>query len=136
MKTYVLDSYAILAYFRDENGANDVEDLLVGASEGKHLLMMTAINAGEVYYMSVRKDGKIIAEKVWEALSNFPITITPADLDFALQSAQIKAEHKLSYADAFAAALSIRANAELITVDKEFLNLSAIPGFKMKLIPQ
>jgi predicted nucleic acid-binding protein len=135
MKTYILDSFAMLAYFRDEKGANEVEDLLVGAAEGKHLLMMTAINAGEVYYMSVRKDGKIIAEKVWEALSNFPINIIPADLDFALQSAKIKAEHKLSYADAFAAALSIRVNGELVSGDKEFLNLSALPGFKMKLIP-
>jgi ribonuclease VapC len=135
MKTYILDSYAMLAYFRDEKGANEVEDLLVGAAEGKHLLMMTAINAGEVYYISVRKDGKKIAEKVWEALSNFPINIISADLDLALQSAKIKAEHKLSFADAFAASLSIRANGELVSGDKEFLNLSSLPGFKMKLIP-
>lgn len=134
MKTFILDSFALLAYFRNENGANEIEDLLVGASEGNFRLLMTAINAGEVYYMSVRKDGESTAENVWDALLNFPIEIMPVDIEFALEAAKIKSGFKLSFADAFAAALAIRFNGELLTGDKEFLNLSALKGFKMKLI--
>lgn len=134
MKTYILDSFALLAYFRNENGADEIEDLLVGASEGKHTLKMTVVNAGEVYYMSVRKDGKNAAEKVWEALSNFPIEFIPIDIAFSLEAAKIKASFKLSFADAFAAVLTINMKGILITGDKEFLNLSEINDFHLKLL--
>ena len=134
MKTYILDSFALLAYFRNENGADEIEDLLVGASEGKHTLKTTVVNAGEVYYMSVRKDGKNAAEKVWEALSNFPIEFIPIDIDFSLEAAKIKASFKLSFADAFAAVLTINMKGILITGDKEFLNLSEINDFHLKLL--
>jgi ribonuclease VapC len=134
MKTYILDSFALLAYFRNENGADEIEDLLVGASEGKHTLKMTVVNAGEVYYMSVRKDGKNAAEKVWEALSNLPIEFVPIDIAFSLEAAKIKASFKLSFADAFAAVLTINIKGILITGDKEFLNLSEINDFHLKLL--
>lgn len=134
MKTYILDSFALLAYFRNEAGANEVEDLLTSASEGKLILMMTTINIGEVYYMSVRKDGKSMAEKVWNAISNFPIEIIQVDLDFTLDAARIKANYKLSYADAFAAALAIKMKGILITGDKEFLNLNNLTDFNLKLL--
>lgn len=134
MKTYILDSFALLAYFRNETGAIEVEDLLTGASEGKLILVMTTINLGEVYYMTVRKDGKNSAEKVWEAISKFPIEMIPIDLDFSLEAARIKAHYKLSYADAFAAALTIRMQGILISGDKEFLNLGDLKDFNLKLL--
>ncbi|MGK0199754.1 MAG: PIN domain nuclease of toxin-antitoxin system, partial [Yoonia sp.] len=40
MAGLVLDSYALIAYFRDEDGADTVETLLVKATQsGKPLLM-------------------------------------------------------------------------------------------------
>ncbi len=134
MAKFVLDSYALLAFFRDETGADDVEKLLNEAAEDKHELYITVINAGEVYYMSSRKDSAVKATQVWEAMKKFPLHFITADMDLTLAAAKIKANYKLSYADAFAAALTIQKKATLITGDDEFQNLVGEAGFKVKYI--
>ena len=134
MANYVLDSYALLAFFRDEPGADIVEKLLNEAAEDKHELYITAVNAGEVYYISYRKDGAAKADLAWEALKKFPLHVIDVDLHFSLAAAKIKAGNKLSYADAFAAALTIQKKATLITGDDEFDSLIGKTGFKVKYI--
>ncbi|MDB5209656.1 MAG: PilT protein [Sediminibacterium sp.] len=134
MANFVLDSYAMLAYFRNEPGGEKVEQLLNETAEGKHSLHMTCINAGEVYYMAYRKDGLDKALIVWKALHQFPISISDIDSSFTLKAANIKATHKLSFADAYAAALTIIKKATLLTGDTEFDTLIGEPGFKVKYI--
>lgn len=134
MANFVMDSYALLAFFRNEAGAEKVEQLLNEATADKHELCMTCVNAGEVFYMSSRKDGPVKAEIVWKALLQFPIDIIDADLEFSLAAAKIKAKYSLSYADAFAAVLTIKRKATLITGDKEFETLKSLPNFKVKYI--
>ena len=120
MAHFVLDSYAMLAYFRNEEGREKVEQLLNEAVADKHKLYMTCINAGEVYYITYRRDGADKAALVWKALQQFPIHISEIDMTFTHKAAHIKAQYKLSYADAFAAALAITRKATLITGDEEF----------------
>ena len=134
MAKFVLDSYALLAFFRDESGADAVEKLLNEAAEDKHELYLTSVNAGEVYYMSCRKDSVSKASQVWEAMKKFPLHFVIADMDISLAAAKIKANHKLSFADAFAAALTIQKKATLITGDNEFESLAGETGFKVKYI--
>ena len=134
MAHFVLDSYALLAFFRNEDGAEKVEQLLNDAVTGKHQLYMTCINAGEVYYMSSRKDGVAKAEIAWKAIRQFPILLIDADLEFTLAAAKLKAKYSISYADAFAAALTIKRKATLITGDDEFDVLKTEAGFKMKYL--
>jgi ribonuclease VapC len=134
MANYVLDSFALLAFFRDESGADIVEQLLNDAAEDKHELFITTVNAGEVFYMSHRKDGAIKAAFVWEAMKKFPLHFIEIDLEFSLEAAKIKASHKLSFADAFAAALTIQKKGTLVTGDDEFEALIGQAGFKVKYI--
>ena len=134
MAKFVLDSYAILAFFRDETGADDVEKLLNEAAGDKHELYVTVINAGEVYYMSCRKDSVAKANQVWNAMKKFPLHFIEIDMDLSLAAAKIKANYKLSFADAFAAALTIQKKATLVTGDEEFQNLVDEAGFKVKYI--
>lgn len=134
MAHFVLDSYAMLAYFRNEDGREKIEQLLNDAVSDKHELYMTCINAGEVYYMAYRKDGADKAALVWKALQQFPIQITEVDMAFTHKAANIKARYKLSYADAFAAALTISRKAILITGDNEFEALSKEANFKVKYL--
>lgn len=134
MAHFVLDSYALLAFFRNEDGAEKVEQLLNDAVTGKHQLYMTCINAGEVYYMSSRKDGVAKAEIAWKAMCQFPILLIDADLEFTLAAAKLKAKYSISYADAFAAALTIKRKATLITGDDEFDVLKNEAGFKAKYL--
>ncbi len=134
MAHFVLDSYALLAYFRNEDGGEKVEQLLNEAVANKHELHMTCINAGEVYYMAHRKDGPDKAALVWKALQQFPIHIIDVDMAFTYKAAGIKAKYKLSFADAFAAALTINKKAILITGDIEFDNLVGETNFKVRYL--
>ena len=134
MAHFVLDSYALLAYFRNEAGGEKVEHLLNEAVADKHELHMTCINAGEVYYMTHRKDGADKAALVWKALQQFPIHIIEVDMTFTYKAASIKAKYKLSFADAFAAALAINKKATLITGDHEFDNLLSESNFKVRYL--
>jgi len=134
MAHFVLDSFALLSFFRNETGAEKVEQLLFEAAANKHELYLTCINAGEVFYMGQRKDGMVKAEMAWKALLQFPIHIIDADLEFSLMAAKIKAKYSISYADAFAAALTIKKKAILITGDKEFDLLKGETGFKVKYL--
>ncbi len=133
MAHFVLDSYALLAFFRNEEGCEKVEQLLNEAAADKHELYITCVNAGEVYYMSCLKDGVNKAELVWKAMCQFPIHIIDADLEFTLATAKLKAKYSVSYADAFAAALTIKEKATLITGD-EFEALKNESGFKIKYL--
>lgn len=134
MANYVLDSFALLAFFRNEPGADRVEELLNDAADDKHELYTSVVNAGEVYYMSHRKDGEAKALLVWNAIRGLPLHTIDASLDFAFEAAKIKAAHKLSYADAFAAALTVQKNATLVTGDNEFEALKALKGFTVEYI--
>ena len=134
MAHFVLDSYALLSFFRNEEGGEKVEQLLNDAAADKHELYITSITAGEVYYMSSRKDGAAKAELAWKAMRQFPIHIIDADLEFTLAAAKLKAKYSISYADAFAAVLTIKRKATLITGDNEFDALAGEMGFKVKYL--
>ena len=134
MANFVLDSYAMLAFFRNEAGAKEVSQLLHDAANDKYELYMTCINAGEVYYMTCRKENIAKANIAWKALQQFPIHIILADMEFTFSAAKLKARYLISYADAFAAALTIKRKATLITGDKEFDALIGETAFKVRYL--
>lgn len=123
MKRYVLDSYSLIAYAEGEKGAHDVADILKEALQGKAELFLCVINWGEMYYIALREGGKDRAELYKNTFARYPITIIEANKELTLQAAQYKATHKISYADAFAAALAKNRKAVLVTGDKEFKSL-------------
>jgi ribonuclease VapC len=122
MATKVLDSYALLSFFQDEPGADEVEKLLAKAEAGTHKLLLCVVNWGEIYYNIARKLSPEIAEQKAKEIAGMAIELVPvdADLHLARQAALYKASGKLAYADAFAAALAKLRNAELITGDPDF----------------
>jgi predicted nucleic acid-binding protein len=134
MKNIVFDSYALIALFRQEPGYELVRELLVKIAAGEAEGYITTINIGEVYYMICRKSSQKNAEVALDALLKFPLQIIEADLKLTLEAAKLKAKYPLSYADAFAAALTILKKATLITGDDEFESLKNEPGFKVKYL--
>ena len=125
MHAMVLDSHALVAYFRDEAVAERVEDLLTKAAQADRPLHMTEINYAETKYVLTRKDGPAAWQAAARILESLPIVFHPADRLLADLAADIKARHKLSLADAFAAALAKEKRAELVTGDPEFKALEA-----------
>jgi ribonuclease VapC len=120
MAAKVLDSWALLAFFKGEEAADAVEALIHKARAEKIRLLLSVVNWGEVYYGMWRAGGKAAADDVAADLSRMPIELVDVDLHLAKQAAIYKATNKMSYADAFAAALAKIKNAELVTGDSEF----------------
>lgn len=123
MKKYVFDSFAMLAYFEKEKNFDIVADILKKSIDNEAEIFMSVINWGEVYYISFREGGKERAELYRSVISQYPITIVEANKELTLSAAGFKAFNKISYADAFAAALSEQRKAILVTGDKEFKSL-------------
>ncbi len=124
MQNTVLDSYGVLALLFDEPGAEQVQDVLVEAADAGASVLMSAVNWAEVLYRIRRSQGAngvTIAQQFERAM---PLDIVDADQAIAETAAQFKANHKLSLADAFAAALAKMNGARLVTGDPEFRQLS------------
>ena len=120
MPGYVLDSFALIAYFRDETGADKVEALLHKAANEREPLHMTEVNYAEVQYIIIRRNGLPGWEAVADRLIALPINFHAVTRDLVNVAAPLKAAHPISLADAFAAALAKTHNAELVTGDREF----------------
>ncbi len=121
MKRYVIDSWALLAWLGGEGPADArVQTLLDSAEAGRVELCMSIINFGEIYYATARKSGIVKAREDRKSLLQSPIRFVEVDNDLVWEAAEIKAAHALAYADAFAAALTIRLKAVLVTGDPEF----------------
>ena len=117
---YVLDSYALLAHFEDEEGGALVGRILKAAQGGKTKLFLSVINFGEIYYNTFREQGQEKAEEVRFMMEQLPITVVLADADITLEAARLKGAHAVAYADCFAAALGMRKKAKVVTGDPEF----------------
>ncbi len=120
MKRYVLDSYALIAYFEGEEGAETVAGIFKDTLADKAEVFLCVVNWGEMYYIALREGGDDKAELYRSTLVKYPITIIEANKELTLQAARYKAFHRISYADAFATALTKLRKAELVTGDKEF----------------
>ncbi len=118
---FALDSFAVIAFLRDEEGADKIEKILKEAERGKNKLYMHIINLGEVYYNVLKEEGENLATGVWAKVKNYPVEfIDDLSENFLLSAARIKGRYPISYADAFAAATSIEKSASLITGDPDF----------------
>lgn len=120
MKNSVLDSYAVLAFLFKEEGHDKIFALFEKAVDADKKLLIAAPNWAEVRYIVERKVGATKWKEVRAKLLGLPIDIVDADQDLAELSGEIKATHKMSLADCFAAALAKEKKAEIYTGDPEF----------------
>lgn len=121
--TFVLDSFALLTMINDEPGAETVRDMLIRAEEGEIALLMSEINLGEVLYHIERGHGANEASETLVQIETLPIAIVGVTRARVLAAAHLKANHRIAYADAFAAALAQEYDAALVTGDPEFREL-------------
>jgi ribonuclease VapC len=110
----------MLAYLGDEAASHEVAELLAAAHEHRTPLMMTTVNAGEVWYILARETSESEANRALSDIRTLGIELVDADWELTKRAAAIKAKYRMSYADCFAAALAIEHRAELATGDPEF----------------
>ncbi|MGH9620941.1 MAG: type II toxin-antitoxin system VapC family toxin [Bryobacteraceae bacterium] len=128
MTVEVLDSWALMAWLGDEKPAVDsVQQFLDRADAGAILLYMSAINAGEIYYLLAKRRSKAAAEKWWEeTLPALPIRLELPNLNEIREASRLKGRYPISYADAFAAGLAMKYSTRLTTGDPEFQTLERL----------
>ena len=119
-RAIVLDSWAIMAYWEDEPAAEQVANTITNAHEEDIPLFMSVVNVGEVWYILAREASEAEANKSIHELRQLGIEFVNADWILAHEAAAFKSEHKMSFADCFAAALAKQKKAHLVTGDKEF----------------
>ena len=124
MKKYVLDSFALIAFFEDEPGADKVARILRDINAKKAHGFMSVINWGEIYHNTMREGGMEEAERVMRQFDKHSIQLVDADRDLTYKAAKLKATYHIAYADCFAAALSSKLKAAVVTGDPEFEKLS------------
>jgi predicted nucleic acid-binding protein len=125
VKTQVLDSWAILEWMNGRQPAGKlVSDVLAQAEAGKIRLLMSAINAGEIYYF-LRKHHNVTLADDWRTLSQtLPVTVEVPTMADIWDAAALKGQFPISYADAFAAALARKYDCALVTGDREFRSVA------------
>jgi predicted nucleic acid-binding protein len=123
-KKSVIDSFALLAYLKQESNHQKVENLL-SAKDAQPC--MNDINIGETFYVLARERGLDKAEYFINAiLPNLPITKIGNTLTEVIDAAKIKTQYPISYADCFAVATAIRERAVIITGDPDFKHVEKI----------
>ncbi len=125
-RAVVLDSWAVLAYLGDETAGEAVSNLIADAQESDTPLFMSAINAGEVWYILAREISETEADQSIAGLRQLGIEFVDAEWKSVRAAAGFKAKYRMSYADCFAAALAKERNAELVTGDNEFKQVEAL----------
>ncbi|MBI5825601.1 MAG: PIN domain-containing protein [Chloroflexi bacterium] len=119
-KAYVLDTWAVIAYLEDEPSGEQVEELIATAHEEQIPIYMSVVNVGEVWYTLAREISEEEANASVKSLRDLRIQFENADWELTQEAARFKSQHKMSYADAFAAALAKIKKADLVTGDNEF----------------
>jgi len=119
-KAYVLDSWAVIAYLEDEPSGEQVEELIATAHEEQIPIYMSVVNVGEVWYTLAREVSEEEANAGVKMLSDLRIQFENVDWELTMEAARFKSQNKMSYADAFAAALAKVKKADLVTGDNEF----------------
>lgn len=119
-KIIVLDSWAIMSYLQGEPSAEKVADIIADAHEDRIPLLMSVVNAGEVWYIIARRTSETEADRSIRELKQLGIEFVDAGWEVAHEAGRFKAKHKMSFADCFAAALAKQRKANLVTGDQEF----------------
>jgi len=117
---FVLDSYALLAYFQGEKAGEKVRSILKQAFRGDASIYLSIISLGEIYYIIARRKGESKAREVIEDISRLPVELVDATRERVLAAAQVKARFPLSYADAFVVATAKECSSVIVTGDPEF----------------
>lgn len=124
---YILDSFAVLTYFKEEPGWQKVKALLWQAyNDKKRQIFINCVNLGEIYYIIYREHGAVTADQSIAMIKTWPVNFVAAEESLAIIAGRTKAENKISYADAFVVATALDRQAKILTGDREFKEVEDI----------
>jgi ribonuclease VapC len=120
----VVDTWAALAFLRKEGSADTtMRRYLKRADSGNVRLLMNLVNLGEVYCRMIQLAGVDNADERLRLLRKLPIEMVQVREPLAMEAGRIKAQYRVSFADAFAVATARVENGTVLTGDPEILAL-------------
>ena len=121
---FVLDTSALLAFMTGEDGADQVEKILLGKEN--RLFIPWAV-LFEVHFITKRTRGETEADRRFILIKELPASILwQMEEPEVLTAAQIKAQFRISFADSIIAATAFRKDATLVHKDPEYERLSGM----------
>ena len=126
LPVFVLDGFALLSHFQDENGSGRMVALFEQAQREECRLLMSVINLGEICYIIERRRGFQAVQIALSAAESLPVEILPVNQEDVLAAAHLKAQYPISYAGASAVAAAQANAAALVTGDPELKALENI----------
>jgi predicted nucleic acid-binding protein len=133
-----LDAFAWLAWLQDEPGAPAVQRWLDRAEGGHAECVTSIINLGEAYYRLVRVERREAAESLWRMAvrGRLPVSVKDATRRRVRRAVELKANHAIAYADAFAVATALEFRATLLTGDPEIKPLEDHEELQVEWLPR
>ncbi len=120
VERYVLDTSAVLALTDQEDGWEQVEELLNRATDGEIEVVICAVSLMELYYVTLQEQGEDPAARLVSVVKSWPIRWIYPDERALLLAGRFKASHGLSFADAVIASVAGLHEAVLVHKDPEF----------------
>jgi len=115
-KKFLLDTSAWFAFMEDEEGADEIENILLTKD-----IIIPFIVFMEVYYISFREKGEYVASERYAFLKSLEAEfIWEIDEPTLLIAGNFKALYRISLADALIAAIAKRNGAILVHKDPEY----------------
>lgn len=121
-RPWLLDTSALLSFIEDEAGADRVEQAL---KQPTTLVPWPVLL--ETHYISLQEEGQAEADRRIALIKQLKVEILwGMDESTLLTASKLKAEHRVSLADAIIAAFAIRRGAVLMHKDPEFDALTGL----------
>jgi predicted nucleic acid-binding protein len=125
-KPVVLDTSALVAFIQNEAGADRVEEILKSARNGTCEVYISFITLAEMYYVTWQEEGRSAALEMIVLMKSLSLNIVESMERLTLLAGSIKANHRLSLADAFIAATASHVGGILIHKDPEIEQIKDI----------
>ena len=113
----------MLTLIEDEAGAERVQSLLEKAHAGSIKIFTSFMSFMDVFYITSQERDVDEAETRLNLMRSLPIVRIESTEALALMAGRLKAEHRLSVADAWIAALAQETGSVLVHKDPEFEQL-------------
>lgn len=127
---YLLDTKALIAFFNNEDGAENVEAILKEIDDDRADGFISAITLTELYYLYTQRIGEQVAKERIEQLRYSKLKIISINEAIALKAGEYKLK-AIPIADAFIAASAEFIAAPVVTDDPHFGQVN-VPVLKFR----
>jgi len=128
--SYTLDTSAVLAYFLDEPGADEVQEILKHAEKGEEEVFVSFMTFMELLYRIWKLYGEHEAKKSYLFLRGLPVREVAQNENLLVSAARLKANYPISVADAWIAATALTTDTTLVHKDPEMEALANVIAIK------